>query len=250
MIIFQPKKYGFEDDDVKGAKLPEYFNLPVIALVIIVILNDFAIISIAYDYVIPSSIPEKWNLKIVFTVACWLGAVSVCGQMMLLDMALDKRGEIFHDLSYGQIMMMVWLTVSLLDFFSVFSARVANGFFFERKLGTPLLCAALFALALSTVLSVAWPLNNTGGSHDPAMENLQGKHVLYVWIYCLIWFAIQDTTKVLVYKVLLYFDFEGLATDLKRNEERAAVIKKDIEQRQLMLIETSIEEPEDGEDKL
>ena len=34
----------------------------VLALVIIVILNDFAIISIAYDYVEASAIPETWTL--------------------------------------------------------------------------------------------------------------------------------------------------------------------------------------------
>ena len=41
--------------------LPSYFKLPVIALVLITILNDGTIITIAYDNVVPGSEPEKWQ---------------------------------------------------------------------------------------------------------------------------------------------------------------------------------------------
>lgn len=118
---------GFTDEDMTdGKKLPDYFNLPVVALVIIVILNDFAIISIAYDHVIPSSIPEKWNLPIVFTVAIWLGMVAVTAQMTLLYILLNGSGGEFFQVSYGHIMGMMWLTVSLLDFFRSVSCCAAS----------------------------------------------------------------------------------------------------------------------------
>mmetsp|Transcript_13677 Transcript_13677/g.39864 ORF Transcript_13677/g.39864 Transcript_13677/m.39864 type:complete len:972 (+) Transcript_13677:216-3131(+) len=226
LLAFKPKDYGFEANDIKGTdEVPDFFQIPVIGLVIIVILNDFAIISIAYDHVIPSSIPEKWNLIVVFTVAIWLGMVAVTAQMTLLDLALD--GKIFPGMSYGQIQMMIWLTVSLLDFFSVFTARVANGFFFERALGRPLLCAAIFALAISTVLSIVWPFNSVGGeTKEPKMEPLFGKHIGFVWGYCIGWALVQDCTKVILYKILMHFDLQNIRTDMEENTKRAAIIQE------------------------
>jgi len=213
ILAFRPKNYpAFQDED----DLPDYFNLPVVSLVIIVILNDFAIISIAYDHVIPSAIPEKWNLLVVFSVAVWLGIVAVIAQMLLLDMLFENQG-FFEGVDYGEVMMMVWLAVSLLDFFSVFTARVANGFFFERGVGRPLLAAAVFALIVSTTLSMNWPLNNSKG---PDMKNLSAGKVAFVWAYCVSWALVQDFTKVCLYKGLLLFNVQGIRTDIELNERR------------------------------
>ena len=41
-------------------QLPGFFELPVMALVIVTILNDGCMISIAYDRVKPSKTPESW----------------------------------------------------------------------------------------------------------------------------------------------------------------------------------------------
>ena len=44
------------------------FTLPVISLVVITILNDGTIITIAYDKVIPEVRPQKWDLREVRAV--------------------------------------------------------------------------------------------------------------------------------------------------------------------------------------
>jgi len=221
IFAFEPAEFGFTDEDVEGGRLPKFFNLPVLALVIIVILNDFAIISIAYDYVEASAIPETWTLKVVFTCAVWIGSVAVIGQMVLLSLLFNHRGTdgFLGSFSYGQILMAVWLTLSLLDFFSVFSSRVAAGFFFSRKLGTPLLSAAVFAMTISTILAATWPFNEA--SEGVKMEALNGLQMLFVWGYCIGFFLIQDGTKWLMYRILLHFDFEGIRTSNELRDERA-----------------------------
>ena len=60
-----------------------YFALPVIALVVITILNDGTIITIARDKVIPGSTPEKWMLWHVVVTAAVLGSIA-CGSSILL----------------------------------------------------------------------------------------------------------------------------------------------------------------------
>ena len=43
--------------------VPSFFQLPVLMLMLITLLNDGTLISVGYDHVIPSPRPEKWNLK-------------------------------------------------------------------------------------------------------------------------------------------------------------------------------------------
>jgi hypothetical protein len=90
--------------------IPVNFNLPVIALVVIVILNDATIISIAYDHVKPSTLPERWNLPVLFIVAIWIGLVACFSSLLLLRWALDSedptspiRQFCSESLSYGQV---------------------------------------------------------------------------------------------------------------------------------------------------
>lgn len=44
---------------------PHFFKMPVLMLMLITVLNDGTLISVAYDHVVPSPWPEKWNLKVL-----------------------------------------------------------------------------------------------------------------------------------------------------------------------------------------
>merc|ERR1740138_407049 len=230
VFVFRPRRFGFDDNDVQGGPLPEFFNLPVLPLVIIVILNDFAIISIAYDNVDASAIPEKWTLKVVFTVAVWLGMVAVGSQMLFLSLLMNGKKEtsgFFSKFSYGQILTAMWLVLSLLDFMTVFSARVSSGFFFSRKPGKPLVMAALLAMGLSTVLAADWPFNDAPGATGLDMKSLSGTQIVVIWLYCTLCFLVQDSSKNVVYRVLLYFDFEGIRTAEELRVKRAKALRHD-----------------------
>jgi H+-transporting ATPase len=225
IFFFEPAHFGFTDADVSGGDLPPFFNLPVLSLVIIVILNDFAIISIAYDHVVASSIPETWTLKVVFSCSVWIGSVAVLAQMIFLSILLNNHdptgqdGSFLADFTYGQIMMAVWLVLSLLDFFSVFASRIANGLFWQRAPGTPLFVAAVGAMVVSTVLAAAWPFNDFEKGVE--LESLTALQLLFVWGYVLGMFLVQDTSKYFFYQTLLAYDFEGIKTSADLQAVRA-----------------------------
>jgi len=65
------------------------FTLPVIALVLITILNDGTIITICRDFVIPSQKPQTWNLPEIFTVSSGLGVLLVVENLMMLLMGFN-----------------------------------------------------------------------------------------------------------------------------------------------------------------
>jgi len=76
MVAVNPTTFecsGHEDCD----SLPNTFALPVIALVMITLLNDGNIVSIAYDNTTVARLPEKWNLTVYCVVSVVLGSVAV-----------------------------------------------------------------------------------------------------------------------------------------------------------------------------
>jgi hypothetical protein len=71
------------------------------------------------------------------------------------------------------------------------------GWFWNSMPGTMLLAGAGLALSLSTALACAWP---QGTLHGIEVEGLAlGEYrlwPLWVWLYCIIWWFIQDACKV------------------------------------------------------
>ncbi|GAB9471815.1 Plasma-membrane proton-efflux p-type atpase [Globisporangium polare] len=177
-----------------------YFKLPVIALVLITILNDGTIISIAYDNVVPSKRPESWNLPRIYWIATTLGGIAVASSLLILFWGLDSWNEDgvlayfgLGNLPYDQVMMMMYLKISLSDFMTVFTART-EGFFFSRTPGRLLASAAIFATIISTLLAIFWPFTE--------MEAISPKLAAFVWGYCIIWFFVQDLGKVVLVYLL------------------------------------------------
>ena len=51
---------------------PSFFQLPVLMLMLITLLNDGTLISIGYDRVIPNLRPDKWNLRVCVPASLFL----------------------------------------------------------------------------------------------------------------------------------------------------------------------------------
>ena len=149
---------------------PAFFQLPVLMLMLITLLNDGALISVGYDVVRPSTIPERWNLERLFLVGSVMAAVAMGSSLLLLGAALDSNNPdgIFAQLGippmeYGKIITMIYLKVSLSDFLTLFSCRTQDGFFWSVRPGLPLLAAVFVSLTISTLLATFWPEGNLDG---------------------------------------------------------------------------------------
>merc|ERR1712176_1579968 len=114
--------------EIRDDALPDYFALPVMAMVLITILNDGTIISIAYDHVIPCNHPEKWDIPVVCATAVLLGGVACASSMSMLLLCLHETqgsDDIFtvwfdaRELSFKQVMCIMYLKISLSDFLTV-----------------------------------------------------------------------------------------------------------------------------------
>ena len=198
LLAFHPRLYDERNTGGMNA-WPEYFDLPVVALILITLLNDGTIISIAYDNVRPSQQPETWHLRSLYAVALLLGAVACASSVLLLHLTLDSHNEAgpwravgLPRLTIEQVKCIVYLKVSLSDFLTLFAARTRGFFFHGPQPGSKLVLAAAFAMAVSTAFSLAWPFGSELVSVSPATCAL-------VWLYVLLWWLLQDAAKAALY---------------------------------------------------
>eukprot|EP00244_Chara_vulgaris_P014500 TRINITY_DN90_c0_g1_i1.p1 TRINITY_DN90_c0_g1~~TRINITY_DN90_c0_g1_i1.p1 ORF type:complete len:986 (-),score=224.87 TRINITY_DN90_c0_g1_i1:2450-5407(-) len=208
-IVRNPKLKEKEDG------FQEFFQLPVLLLMLITLLNDGTLITIGYDYVIPSQNPEKWNLKVLGLLSLVLAAVACFSSLLLLWAALDswRAGSLFDSIGlrpveYGQIVTMIYLKVSLSDFLTLFSSRT-QGWFFTQRPGILLFIGAGISLGISTIIASVFPrvhfehMPIEGLAHSEAVYKLW---TLWVWLYCIFWWFVQDACKVGAYKLVVKYN--------------------------------------------
>lgn len=82
-----PSKFEAQSQST-GFKWPPYFQLPVIQLMLLVVLNDLVFTLIGRDTVRPSPRPDKWNLRANFLVSTVLGVVPTAACLLALWAAL------------------------------------------------------------------------------------------------------------------------------------------------------------------
>ena len=168
------------------------------------------LISVGYDYVTPSQYPGVWNLKKVFLMSSVLAIVALLSSLILLYLCLNSwnansllKGFGVGSLTYGQITTVIYLKVSVSDFLTLFSARTHNGFFWSSMPSPILLAASVFALSLSTLIALVWPDSQPDGISALGLGYKNPKTLaIFVWIYCLVWWMVQDICKVLLYKCM------------------------------------------------
>jgi H+-transporting ATPase len=205
VFAFHPNHFDEPPDVVEP--WPKFFHMPVLMLMLITLLNDGTLITIAYDYAKASATPNKWNLPCLFVASSVLAAVSCFSSLLLLYFLLDSWNPngLLQSLGmkgaqYGQIITSIYLKVSVSDFLTLFSARTGRLYFWQVRPAPILLCGGVFALTVSSLLSIFWPKTKPDGIETEGLKTEMGLFV-FVWLFCLLFWLIQDLCKVWAYKV-------------------------------------------------
>ncbi|KAH9601703.1 Cation-transporting P-type ATPase [Trypanosoma melophagium] len=211
------EKYNIDDPHFR------FFRIPVLMFMLITLLNDGTLMTIGYDNVVPRQRPQRWNLPVMFVISFVLAAVACVSSLLLLWMALDSHNpnSWFNDLgippvSKGQIVTMLYLKVSVSDFLTLFSSRTGSEWFWSFKPSLILVIGAILSLIVSTCVAAFWPDNKMdnitvfGLMHGDTLSHRLLP--LWVWIWCIGWWFVQDICKVIAYKVLERFDIFNYRT--------------------------------------
>jgi len=157
-----------------------FFPVTAVMIVFLALLNDGAILAIAYDHVRGSAKPAAWDMRSVLTVATSLGIMGVAETFLLFVLA-DKVVGLDHDL----IRTLIYLKLSVSGHLTVFVTRTRHPFW-SRPAPAPILLAAVIGTqAIATLISV----------YGLAMTPLGWRWAGLVWGYALLWFLVEDRVK-------------------------------------------------------
>ena len=240
VFAFPPADYDSPPGATEEEKFPKFFHMPVLMLMLITLLNDGTLITIAYDYAKASETPNKWNLKVLFTASTVLGVVSCLSSLILLFFLLDSWNEDgflrklgLDGVYYGQIITAIYLKVSVSDFLTLFSARTSQYFFWHVAPAPLLFAGGIIALTTSSLVAVFWPKSTPDEIQTEGLRTNMGLFV-FVWLYCIIWWFIQDLAKVLAYKFMFATNYCNInATGIVKLPESAKKLAEELDKAML-----------------
>ena len=179
-----------------------FYPITAVMIVMIALLNDGAILSIAYDNVQYKDKPEAWDMRMVLSVSTVLGVIGVVAAFGLFYLA----EKVFH-LDRAQAQTMMYLQLSVAGHLTIFLTRT-RGAFWSIKPAKILLIAVLGTQIIATLIAV----------YGLFMTPLGWKWAGFVWAYALIFFLINDRIKLITYKILDRKKAKTLVTLLRKPE--------------------------------
>jgi H+-transporting ATPase len=162
-----------------------FYPLTAVMIVMLALLNDGAILSIAYDNVHYKSAPESWNMRMVLGISTVLGFIGVISAFGLFY--LGER--VFH-LDRAHIQTLMYLKLSVAGHLTIFLTRTRGPFWSIRPAG--ILWVAVLGTQLGATLIAVYGLFMT-----PLGWGWAG----FVWGYALLWFLLNDRIKLLAFRI-------------------------------------------------
>jgi H+-transporting ATPase len=162
-----------------------FYPLTAVMIVMLALLNDGAILSIAYDDVRYKDKPETWNMHMVLGIATVLGVIGVVAAFGLFY--LGER--VFH-LDRAHIQTLMYLKMSVAGHLTIFLTRT-RGPFWSHRPARILWVAVLGTQIVATLIAV----------YGLFVPPLGWGWALFVWGYSLAWFLLNDRVKLLTYRV-------------------------------------------------
>ena len=162
-----------------------FYPVTAVMIVIIALLNDGAILSIAYDNVLYRNKPESWNMRLVLSISTVLGVIGVVAAFLLFY--LGER--VFH-MDRLTVQTLMYLKLSVAGHLTIFLTRT-RGPFWSIRPAKILWIAVLGTQTVATLIAV----------YGLFMAPLGWKWAGFVWGYALVWALVNDRVKLLAYKI-------------------------------------------------
>ncbi len=163
-----------------------FYPVTAVMIVMLALLNDGAILSIAYDNVRYKNQPESWNMRMVLGVATVLGVVGVVAAFGLFYL-----GERVFGLDRDRIQTLMYMKLSVAGHLTIFLTRT-RGPFWSIRPAKILWVAVLGTQIIATLIAV----------YGLFMAPLGWGWALFVWGYALAWFFFNDRLKLAAYRFL------------------------------------------------
>lgn len=167
-----------------------FYPVTALMLVLIALLDDIPVMTIAYDRTEKINNPQKWNMNQVIGMATFLGLLGVASSLLLFYI-----GKVVLNLDTGVIQTLIFLKLVVAGHLTMFVTR-NTGHFWSVKPSGIFFWSVILTDVLATIIAIF------GFFLTPIGWEL----ALLVWVYSLIAFLIEDQLKIYLNKILKVYD--------------------------------------------
>lgn len=164
-----------------------FYPITAVMIILLALLNDLPIMTIAKDNTWLDPQPVKWNMRRVLTLSSVLGGIGVVETFGLLYIVKELMG-----LSLGMIQSIIFLKLVVAGHLTLLVARTKKPFFTKPYPAGILLVAILITQTIAALL-VGFGIFVT---------QIPWFYIVLIWAYCLVWFIVEDLAKLWVYQHL------------------------------------------------
>jgi H+-transporting ATPase len=162
----------------------DFYPITTIMIILLALLNDLPIMTIAYDNTWLDPKPVRWNMRRVLTVSTVLGLVGVVQTFGILLI-----GKLLLNLPPAQIQSLIYVKLALAGHLTLLVTRTRRSFL-SKPYPAPILLGAMAGTQIAAALIVGFGV---------LVARLPWSYVGLVWAYCLIWVFVNDWVKLQVY---------------------------------------------------
>jgi H+-transporting ATPase len=165
----------------------DFYPITAVMIIILALLNDIPILTIAFDNTEVSQKPIRWNMKEVLTVATVLGLSGVVSSFLLF--------YFLESLNFSRdlIQAIIFLKLDVAGHATIYLARTGDKPFWHKPYPSMPLFLSIFSTRILGTLIAVYGL---------FMEAIGWEYAAYIWIYATIWFFFNDFIKILTYKMI------------------------------------------------
>ena len=164
----------------------DFYPITALMIILLALLNDIPILAIAYDNTKVSEKPVKWKMHTLLTMSTILGISGVIASFFLFFF-LRQQG--FDE---KLIQSLIFLKLIIAGHSTIYITRV-DDWFWKRPWPSPLLFFATFGTEiLGTIIAV----------YGLFITPIGWEYAIYIWIYALVWFLINDVIKMMAHQFL------------------------------------------------
>lgn len=164
-----------------------FYPVTAIMIIMLALLNDLPIMTIAYDRARIEQQPVRWNFREVLTLSTVLGIAGVVSSFLAFF--------IFEQLGFERalIQTLIFLKLDVAGHSTLYVARTGERHFWQKPWPAPILMWSTIAtMIVGTLIAV----------YGVFMEPIGWKYAGFIWAYALAWFVFNDFLKVAVYRML------------------------------------------------
>ncbi len=159
----------------------DFYPITALMIIILALLNDIPIMTIAYDNTKIRKNPVRWDMKEVFVLASWLGLAGVLSSFTLFWILIS----LMHlPLDFVQSAFFAKLVIA--GHGTIYNTRIDDWFYKRPWPSWSLFSATFLSRVVGTIIAVY--------GFD-LMEPIGWEWALAMWAYALVWFVFNDVVK-------------------------------------------------------